>query len=134
MSSELPDPTDPLAAAKAEAVIHGVGGYARHIFICTGPDCVTPEAGLEAWTRLKSAVAELNRDPARPPIYRTKVGCLRICTLGPTAVVYPEGTWYAGLKGEVLDAVIREDLAAGRVVETHQIGANPLPARGVPGL
>jgi (2Fe-2S) ferredoxin len=96
------------------------------VFLCTGPDCCTPEEGLEAWTRLKAGVAELNRDPGRPPIYRTKVGCLRICTLGPTAVVYPEGTWYAGMRGEALERLIREDLGGGRPVEDHVIGRNPL--------
>ena len=128
------DPADPnyidaetFAAARAEAELHGVGRYARHVFICTGPDCCTPEQGLESWTRLKSAVAELNKDTSRPPIYRTKVGCLRICTLGPTAVVYPEGTWYAGMRGEALERVIREDLGQGKTVNEHVIGHNPLP-------
>jgi (2Fe-2S) ferredoxin len=112
--------------ARAEAVRRGVGGYARHVFICTGPDCCSPEQGLESWTRLKAAVAELNKDPERPVIYRTKVGCLRICTNGPTGVIYPEGTWYGGLSGDGLDRVIREDLGNGRQVSDLVIGHNPL--------
>lgn len=126
MATGEPQPGDPFAAARAEAERRGVGSYARHVFICTGPDCCTPEEGLASWTRLKAAVAELNRDPERPPIYRTKVGCLRICTLGPTAVVYPEGTWYAGMRGEALEQMIREDLGEGRPVAEHVIGRNPL--------
>jgi (2Fe-2S) ferredoxin len=129
-SDRLPAPED-LSAARKEAEIHGVGAYTRHIFICTGPDCCTPEQGLESWTRLKSAVAELNKDASRQPVYRTKVGCLRICTLGPTAVVYPEGTWYAGMRGEALERVISEDLGEGRAVEDFVIARNPLPAPGV---
>lgn len=107
-----------------------MGSYGRHVFLCTGPDCCTPEEGAAAWARLKAAVAELNRRPGAAPIYRTKVGCLRICTGGPTAVVYPEGTWYAGLAPANLQRVIDEDLGNGRPVEDLVIGCNPLPAPG----
>jgi (2Fe-2S) ferredoxin len=97
------------------------------MFICVGPDCCTTEEGMAAWNKLKKRVGELNGEEGRATIYRTKVGCLRICTEGPTAVVYPEGTWYAGLKPENLERVIDEDLGEGRVVEDLVIGRNPLP-------
>ena len=115
-----------LSGARAEAERRGVGDYGRHVFICTGPDCPTPEEGLAAWTRLKRAVGELNARGDEPPIYRTKVGCLRICESGPVAVVYPEGRWYAGLDPDALDRVIAEDLGEGRPVPEHLIGENPL--------
>ncbi len=128
----IDDPLDAsgndLSAARAAAVEHGVGAYNRHIFLCIGPDCCTPEEGAAAWARLKSACAELNKREGTPPIYRTKVGCLRICTQGPTAVVYPEGTWYAGLDPDGLQRVIENDLVRGEVVEPLVIGRNPLPA------
>jgi (2Fe-2S) ferredoxin len=114
-------------SAREEADRRGVGSYGRHIFICVGPDCCTSEQGMAAWNRLKKGVGELNDGEQRTPIYRTKVGCLRICTEGPTAVVYPEGTWYAGLSPANLERVITEDLGEGRVVEDLVIGRNPLP-------
>ncbi len=113
-------------SALEEAARRGVGDYGRHVLICIGPDCCTPEEGAAAWSRLKSAVGELNKREGATPIYRTKVGCLRICTEGPTGVVYPEGTWYASLTPENLERVIREDLAAGHPVEDLVIGRNPL--------
>ena len=116
-----------LSGARAEAERRGVGSYGRHIFICIGPDCCTPEQGASAWARLKRAVGELNARGDAPPIYRTKVGCLRICESGPVAVVYPEGRWYAGLVPKALDRVIAEDLGQGRPVPDHLIGENPLP-------
>ena len=118
---------DGLSGARAEAERRGVGGYRRHVFICTGPDCCTPEEGTAAWARLKRAVGELNTRGEAPPIYRTKVGCLRICESGPVAVVYPEGRWYAGLVPDALDRVIAEDLGQGRPVLDQLIGENPLP-------
>ena len=118
---------DGLSGARAEAERRGVGGYRRHVFICTGPDCCTPEEGASAWARLKRGVGELNTRGDAAPIYRTKVGCLRICESGPVAVVYPEGRWYAGLVPEALDRVIAEDLGQGRPVPDQLIGENPLP-------
>ena len=115
-----------LEGARAEAARRGVGGYGRHVFICTGPDCCTPEEGMAAWNRLKRGVGKLNAREGATPIYRTKVGCLRICESGPTAVVYPEGRWYAGLAPEALDRVMKEDLGEGRPVEDLLIGENPL--------
>lgn len=121
----MPDLDD----ARSEAERRGVGRYERHIFLCIGPDCCTPEEGEAAWARLKTRVAALNGSPDRGRIYRTKVGCLRICRQGPTAVVYPEGTWYAGLTPEHLDRVIDEHLGRGVPVADLTIGRNPLPRR-----
>lgn len=115
-----------LEGARAEAQRRGVGGYGRHVFICTGPDCCTTEEGTAAWTRLKSRVGELNKREGATPIYRTKVGCLRICESGPTAVVYPEGRWYGGLEPDALERMIAEELGEGRPVPDLQIGENPL--------
>lgn len=115
-----------LARARAEAARHGVGRYGRHVFLCTGPDCCTPEEGAAAWARLKRGVGELNARRDAPPVYRTKVGCLRVCVNGPVAVVYPEGRWYAGLDADALDRVVAEDLGRGRPVADRLIGENPL--------
>ena len=104
----------------------GVGNYERHIFLCVGPDCCTAEEGQAAWSRLKFRVAQLNGSADAGRVYRTKVGCLRVCTEGPVAVIYPEGTWYGALSPTALDRVIDEDLAAGSMVEELVIGRNPL--------
>ena len=84
---------DGLDRAREEARIRGVGTYEKHIFLCVGPDCCTTEDGLKSWGQLKSGVARLNGSGEAGRIYRTKVGCLRICNQGPPPVVYPEGTW-----------------------------------------
>src|SRR5438132_7986413 len=75
----------------------GIGDYKRHVFLCTGPNCCSPEVGQKAWTALKKELKDRKLDSGPGSCYRTKVGCLRICTQGPTMVVYPEGTWYSGM-------------------------------------
>jgi (2Fe-2S) ferredoxin len=117
-----------LKKAREEAQRRKVGSYERHIFICIGPDCCSTATGEKAWAKLKKRLAELDPEGR---VYRTKVGCLRICCDGPTAVVYPEGTWYADAEGAILDRIIEEHLIAGRPVEEKVIGRNPLPNGGV---
>jgi len=112
--------------ARQAAASREIGTYARHVFICTGPDCCTPEEGQAAWDRLKSEAARVNATPGARKVYRTKVGCLRICEAGPTGVVYPDGTWYGSLSPENVSRVAGEHLIGGHEVESLVIGHNRL--------
>jgi (2Fe-2S) ferredoxin len=105
----------------------GIGQYQRHVFLCTGPSCCTPEEGLKAWEVLKQQLKDAGLTSGTNACYRTKVGCLRICVHGPTMVVYPEGTWYSGMSAERIPRFVREHLVEGRPIEEWIFARNALP-------
>jgi (2Fe-2S) ferredoxin len=113
---------------QAVAAKLGVGTFRRHVFLCTGPNCCTPEEGMAAWEALKREVKAHQLGAGPQACNRTKVGCLRICCHGPTMVVYPEGTWYHGMTAERIPRFVQEHLAGGRPVEEWVFARGPLPS------
>ncbi len=92
-----------------------------HLFLCTGPECCSPDEGQETWKHMKNELKE-----HRIAALRTKADCLRLCQDGPWLVVYPDGVWYAEVTPERFDRIRREHLEGGKPVAEWVRAVQPL--------
>jgi (2Fe-2S) ferredoxin len=105
----------------------------RHFLLCIGPSCCSTQEGNDLWDYLKLRLREANlADDKQDLVYRSKVGCLRICGDGPIGLVYPEGTWYRRLDKKAIDRIISEHLINGNVVKEYQFSETRLVAPFLP--
>jgi (2Fe-2S) ferredoxin len=121
MSENAKDPAEVAASM-------GIGTLQRHLLLCVaGGACCSEAVSLQVWEYAKERLKELGLSGPHGTVYRSRVQCLRICTQGPIAVVYPEGAWYRNVTVENLERIIQEHLINGRVVEELCFARNPLP-------
>lgn len=95
--------------------------YRHHVFICENRRPEGSSRGSCAaggGEAVKQAFkSELTRRGLQGEIRANGAGCLDLCEQGPVVVVYPEGTWYAGVQPGDVAEIVREHLQGGRPVE-----------------
>ena len=87
--------------------------YKHYILVCGGTACESNK-GIALFSALKSAV-ETHKLGNDVQIVRT--GCLGFCEKGPIVKVLPQDTFYVDVKPEDADAIVKEHIIKGRIVE-----------------
>lgn len=91
-----------------------------HIFVCTnqrtgGDRLSCGEAhGLELVAEFKKQLKDLK---ANLRTRANKSGCLGICDFGPTVAIYPDGTFYVGVKKTDVKEIIESHVINKKIVE-----------------
>ena len=83
-----------------------------HVLVCTGGSCIACGA-LQVSAALRQAALDhgLGDD-----VQVVETGCLGPCSVGPVAMVYPEGVFYENVKPEDAEEIVSEHLLKGRPV------------------
>ena len=70
----------------------------------------------EGGSRELKATLEERLQAASSPVEVKEFVCFGACTMGPNVVLYPEGTWYAGVEPDDLDDILGH-IQGGQPVE-----------------
>ena len=96
----------------------------HHVFVCTGKSCSARESA-EVRDAFESALKqrgilfgrEAKGKNPKGSIVLTECASVGFCAIGPTVLVYPDGTWYAQVRASDVPEIIEEHLLNGRPVE-----------------
>lgn len=93
--------------------------FQYHVYVCTQvkPDPEAPSCSANGSEKVLDALrAELGKAGLADEIQITTTGSLGLCTRGPNMVVYPEGTWYSGVRIDDIPEIVQEHFITGRAV------------------
>ncbi|HQZ15624.1 MAG TPA: (2Fe-2S) ferredoxin domain-containing protein [Vicinamibacteria bacterium] len=92
----------------------------RHLLICSnnrGPSHPRGSCGEKGGEKLAGLMKDLIRESGlKDTVLVSRTGCLKHCSRGVTAAVYPENVWYQGVGEADLPEICESHLKAGTPV------------------
>jgi (2Fe-2S) ferredoxin len=96
----------------------------HHVFVCSGKSCSavgSAEVMLAFEDQLKERGILFGREAkGKNPngsVVLTECASVGFCAIGAAVMVYPDGIWYAQVRGSDVSEIIESHLLNGRVVE-----------------
>jgi len=92
-----------------------------HVIVCTttrppgNPRGSCGEKGSRDYIGL--LFQEIEKHDLFGQVLITESSCLGPCMVGPTLVVYPDGTWYKGVKPQDIPEIVEEHIVKGNPVQ-----------------
>lgn len=87
--------------------------FRSHVLICGGTGCHS--SGASDVTQ--AFRTELAKHKIENEVKLVPTGCFGLCEVGPIVIVYPEGAFYARIKGDDVARIVSEHLLKGRIVK-----------------
>ena len=85
----------------------------KYVFVCTNVDC-RARGATKVLERLRQGVQD---NGCAPNVEVREYMCFGACHDGPNVVVHPDKVWYAGVKEEDADRIVKEHLKGGQTVQ-----------------
>jgi (2Fe-2S) ferredoxin len=119
----------PIVAQPAGGYNRAMSIYGKHVFVCVNQrpaddprGCCNDRGGRKVRDLLKEKAKAAGLLP------KTRInasGCLGLCQMGATMVVYPEGVWYGKVSPKDVDEILEEHLVGGKPVERLHLKIGP---------
>jgi (2Fe-2S) ferredoxin len=107
----------------------------HHVFVCTGKSCSARDSAevrdaFEAELKARGLLFGREAKGKNPngSIVLTECASVGFCAIGPTVLIYPDGTWYAQVRVSDVSQIIEEHLLNGRPV--GRLALMKVPAKG----
>lgn len=107
-----------------------LGKLRAQVLVCSAGKCAAKAEQERAIGKLRKRLHAHGLTGRDGGVMCSAVDCLHICTGGPIAVVWPDGTWYRDATAKNLDRILEEHILGGKVVKDLRI-AGPKRARAV---
>ena len=83
-----------------------------HVLVCGGTGCTSANSPA----LIDEFHKELDKRDLSKEVQVIQTGCFGLCALGPSVLVYPEGSFYSMVKVEDVSEIVEEHILKGRIV------------------